>query len=508
MTARALLARCGVYGDETYLFVPIALSLALVPTSPLLFAHPFVLPLVSVHARALLVSCLLNINLLVAAYFIARTAYTRGRLPRGPSVASWATGVLAHRGYRSQAQMANKVFLEDALTTSKQVEVPTSDTLGVDIAAGEVPTVGVRSRSSSRAGLVVSSSMIAEDGYNIPENSMLAFIYAHESGTHGIEVDVSLTRDGEILVMHDNTLQRTMVGEGEVCALTLAEIQRMAFRRVTPHEYTIRLAMNRTIDTTRAPTLEDVILFCRARSLRLMVETKEFADHHLLRSKIAALYAKYNMYSWSFVATFDPTQLYYYRREHPTIATCLLYCRDCIEWYHVDGSREMKLPWLLDVSPVRAGLDWCLYYFSPTLIADYLGVSIVGPHNVLVSPALIASLKARDIVCDVWVVNDEKEKEWLKSQGCIVTTDRLFSFDDLNPFETIEAVEKKERATLNIDAISAGSVTPLPSPQAATLTTTIIPATPPRDASAFEDAVLVDADERVSGNETELHRRK
>ena len=49
-----------------------------------------------------------------------------------------------------------------------------------------------------------------------------------------------------------------------------------------------------------------MILFCRERKLRLMIETKEYVDHHLLRKKIVDLYDKYDMYSWSFVATFNP----------------------------------------------------------------------------------------------------------------------------------------------------------------------------------------------------------
>ena len=60
------------------------------------------------------------------------------------------------------------------------------------------------------------------------------------------------------------------------------------------------------LSIVHVPTLEQVILFCRDRKLKLMIETKEYVDHHLLRSKIVALYDKYDMYSWSFVATFNP----------------------------------------------------------------------------------------------------------------------------------------------------------------------------------------------------------
>ena len=165
-----------------------------------------------------------------------------------------------------------------------------------------------------------------------------------------------------------------------------------------------------------------------------MIETKEYTDAGLLRSKIHALYEQYDMYSWSFVATFNPLHLYYYRKHHPKIPTCLLYCRTCTEWYHQDASKEMLLPALLNFEPVRRAFDWVLWYFSPTLVADWLGVSMVGPHNILISPALITSLTTRGIVCDVWVVNSELEKQWLLSLGCIVTSDRLFSKKDVSPF--------------------------------------------------------------------------
>src|SRR5438552_19159120 len=43
-----------------------------------------------------------------------------------------------------------------------------------------------------------------------------------------IELDVQLTRDGEVVVMHDWTLERTTDGAGAVCDRTLAEIRRLA----------------------------------------------------------------------------------------------------------------------------------------------------------------------------------------------------------------------------------------------------------------------------------------
>ncbi|MCL2560565.1 MAG: glycerophosphodiester phosphodiesterase [Turicibacter sp.] len=58
-----------------------------------------------------------------------------------------------------------------------------------------------------------------------PENTMLAFKKAIEVGVDGIELDVHLTKDGEIVVIHDATLDRTTTGTGNIKDRTLAEIQ-------------------------------------------------------------------------------------------------------------------------------------------------------------------------------------------------------------------------------------------------------------------------------------------
>lgn len=71
-----------------------------------------------------------------------------------------------------------------------------------------------------------------------PENTLAAFRMAVERyRTQMLELDVHLTRDGELIVAHDATLERCTDGEGPVAALTLAELQRVdAGYRFTPDE--------------------------------------------------------------------------------------------------------------------------------------------------------------------------------------------------------------------------------------------------------------------------------
>ncbi|WP_083486020.1 glycerophosphodiester phosphodiesterase [Alicyclobacillus ferrooxydans] len=60
-----------------------------------------------------------------------------------------------------------------------------------------------------------------------PENTMAAFISALEIGVDGIEFDVHLTKDGEIVVIHDANLERTTNGHGCVEDYTLTELRQL-----------------------------------------------------------------------------------------------------------------------------------------------------------------------------------------------------------------------------------------------------------------------------------------
>jgi len=60
-----------------------------------------------------------------------------------------------------------------------------------------------------------------------PENTMLAFHKALEANSDGIELDVQLTRDGHVVIIHDETVERTTDGTGRVIDYTLAELQKL-----------------------------------------------------------------------------------------------------------------------------------------------------------------------------------------------------------------------------------------------------------------------------------------
>ena len=58
-----------------------------------------------------------------------------------------------------------------------------------------------------------------------PENTMEAFRAAIEMGVDQIETDVRITADGELVLIHDATVDRTTNGTGKVAQMTLAELK-------------------------------------------------------------------------------------------------------------------------------------------------------------------------------------------------------------------------------------------------------------------------------------------
>lgn len=58
-----------------------------------------------------------------------------------------------------------------------------------------------------------------------PENTLVSFRRAVELGAHMVELDAQLTADGHVVVLHDDTLDRTTTGLGPLAARTLAEVQ-------------------------------------------------------------------------------------------------------------------------------------------------------------------------------------------------------------------------------------------------------------------------------------------
>ncbi len=98
-----------------------------------------------------------------------------------------------------------------------------------------------------------------------PENSAPALIEAGKAGYYAAEFDVMPTKDGVWVVIHDDTVDRTMNGEGKVCELTYSELLEMNIDEGNRIENYPNLKIS---------TLEEAIDICVEYSMRPMIEIK------------------------------------------------------------------------------------------------------------------------------------------------------------------------------------------------------------------------------------------
>jgi len=78
-------------------------------------------------------------------------------------------------------------------------------------------------------GLMAAHRGLYEKDQSVPENSLEAFRRAAEAG-YGVELDVQLSKDGAVVVFHDDTVDRMTENKGRVDSFTLSELQAMPLR--------------------------------------------------------------------------------------------------------------------------------------------------------------------------------------------------------------------------------------------------------------------------------------
>jgi len=108
--------------------------------------------------------------------------------------------------------------------------------------------------------------------YYAPENTMEAFSEAADMGADGFELDIQFSRDGSIVVIHDDSIDRTSNGRGKVAALSLGELRQYDYRAAPVQE---RSAESAKFDI---PVLDQVLELVRSRGLFLNIEIKDLFD--------------------------------------------------------------------------------------------------------------------------------------------------------------------------------------------------------------------------------------
>ena len=148
-----------------------------------------------------------------------------------------------------------------------------------------------------------------------PENTMESFELAKKQGARGIELDVQLTSDREIVVFHDDTLERVTDARGAVASRTMAELKK-TYVTVNPEIY----------PNAEIPSLREVYDFIRSTDMLINVELKEnVMSDSIFIEKIAALEKEYNLAERIIYSSFNHYSLMALRRMLPSAKIGLLY---------------------------------------------------------------------------------------------------------------------------------------------------------------------------------------
>jgi len=133
-----------------------------------------------------------------------------------------------------------------------------------------------------------------------PENTMPAFRKAIEMGADGVELDVQMTKDGEIVVIHDETINRTSDGIGWVKDLTLEELRAFNYNYQNHGdpwngERLLGEPIYKEYDKVDIPTMREVFELFAPTALTINIEIKTGIVFYPIEEKILAMTKEFGM---------------------------------------------------------------------------------------------------------------------------------------------------------------------------------------------------------------------
>ncbi|WP_053732133.1 glycerophosphodiester phosphodiesterase family protein [Nocardia sp. NRRL S-836] len=159
-------------------------------------------------------------------------------------------------------------------------------------------------------------SVVAHRGASTdrPEHTIAAYELALREGADGLECDIRLSKDGEIVCVHDRTLTRTSNGRGTVSAMTLAELQR--------HDYGSWHRHGRPAELLR---LDQLLELVKGTNVQLFVETKHPVRYrNEIERKLADALEKHRLREQIVMMSFSQSAVKVFRELAPDVRTVLL----------------------------------------------------------------------------------------------------------------------------------------------------------------------------------------
>lgn len=225
-----------------------------------------------------------------------------------------------------------------------------------------------------------------------PENSLLAYRQALALGVDLVETDVHLTADGEVVVVHDPTLDRTTTGRGPVRDVTAAALAALRLRGPDggPTDEPV-------------PTLGQLLALLRPSRAGLLLEIKVGPDRRPypgIEEAVLARLAEHGLTARTRIMAFEPETLARLRTLAPEVALVWLVSRRTLE----ASGRSLT-----------EAVQW----------AAGAGLAHLGIEHRLLDAGALAAARAAGISVAAWTVNDEASIRRVVDLGVdLVITDR------------------------------------------------------------------------------------
>jgi glycerophosphoryl diester phosphodiesterase len=226
-----------------------------------------------------------------------------------------------------------------------------------------------------------------------PENTLASFRLAADQGAPAIELDVKLTADGEIVVLHDPTLDRTTDGHGLLVEHSLAQVR----------ELDAGSSFSAEFKGERIPTLGEVFEEV-GRRVYINVELTNYStSHDDLVPRVVELVRKHGMQDRVIFSSFLPQNL----------------------------SKARKL--LPEVKLGQLALEGLSGWVFRSVIGNLFPHEAVHPYYTDVNQALVKRVHRQNRLVNVWTVDDPQEMKRLFGLG----VDGIFTDDPALALKTL-----------------------------------------------------------------------
>jgi glycerophosphoryl diester phosphodiesterase len=224
-----------------------------------------------------------------------------------------------------------------------------------------------------------------------PENTLAAFANALKLGVDMVECDVHLSKDGELIVMHDFTVSRTTNGIGEIRELTLAELKQLN---------AAAKFVGGSFPAQPVPTLDEVLDLIKGKAgIQIEIKLAGNARYPGIEKKVIDAVNSRGMTNDVIVISFDFPTLKDVKAIDSRITTGAL----------------VRADWFMLRTPEKSVTD----------AIEQTGADYFMPTASPVNQAIVDAAHARRIKMGVWTVNVASEMERYAGFGIdAITSDR------------------------------------------------------------------------------------